>query len=81
MTHMRHRHFGSSMNKNGRLKFISPAKTLLTGRPYFSLLRALHTTIQGPTLLRLITEGPEGENENYVLPIFELEKWDLRYWN
>jgi hypothetical protein len=25
MTQMRHRHFGSSMNKNGRLKFISPA--------------------------------------------------------
>jgi hypothetical protein len=37
MTHIRHRHFGSSMNKNGRLKFISPAKKLLTGRPYFSL--------------------------------------------
>jgi hypothetical protein len=28
MIHMRHRHFGSSMNKNGRLKFISPAKKI-----------------------------------------------------
>jgi hypothetical protein len=26
MTQMRHRHFASSMNENGRLKFISPAK-------------------------------------------------------
>jgi hypothetical protein len=26
MTRMKHRHFGSSMNKNGRLKFISLAK-------------------------------------------------------
>ena len=35
MTHMRHRHFGSSMDKNGRLKFISPAKKIYTGSPYF----------------------------------------------
>jgi hypothetical protein len=35
MTHMGHRHFGSSMNKNGRLKFISPAKKIYTGRPDF----------------------------------------------
>jgi hypothetical protein len=26
LTHMRHCHFGSSMNKNGKLKFILPAK-------------------------------------------------------
>jgi hypothetical protein len=42
MTRMRRRHFGSSMNKNGRLKFISPAKTF---RPVaghiFSLIRTL----------------------------------------
>ena len=28
MTRMRHRHFGSSMNKNGRLKIMLPAKKL-----------------------------------------------------
>jgi hypothetical protein len=26
---MRHRHFGSSMNKTGKLKFISPAKKIV----------------------------------------------------
>jgi hypothetical protein len=41
MTPMRHRHFGSSMNKNGRLKFISPAKNHRLVGHIFSLLRAL----------------------------------------
>jgi hypothetical protein len=35
---MRHRHFGSSMNKNGRLKFISPAKILDWQAIFFSTL-------------------------------------------
>jgi hypothetical protein len=36
-THMRHRHFGSSMNKNGGLKFISPAKKILDWLAIFFL--------------------------------------------
>ena len=48
MTHMRHRHFGSSMNKNDRLKFISPAKTFYTGRTYYFFTSSPDaTTLEG----------------------------------
>ena len=37
MTHMRLRHFGSSINKNGRLKFISPVKKISHWQTIFFL--------------------------------------------
>jgi hypothetical protein len=40
ITHMRHRHFGRSMNKYGKLKFISPPKL---ADHIFSLLRTLNS--------------------------------------
>jgi hypothetical protein len=38
---MRHRHFGSSVNKNGRLKFIPSVRNFRLAGHIFSLLRTL----------------------------------------